>query len=246
MISKIFIGIEYVMSTLLTRDCFRESVFARDNHQCVFCKKPAKDAHHIIERRLWADGGYYLDNGASVCEDCHLACERTIISVEDVRIACGITKVIVPEHLYADHAIDKWGNIILNNGLRMRGELFYDESVQKVLREGNVLSLFTDYVKYPRTYHLPWSAGVNDDDRTLKDTFNFHGKRVIVTEKMDGENTTVYHDGYIHARSIDGRNHNSRNWIKNYLTVVLLLTYHLVGVLIVKISMQYTVSSILI
>lgn len=42
---------------LLTRDNFREAVFARDNNTCVFCSLPAKDAHHIIERRLWKDGG---------------------------------------------------------------------------------------------------------------------------------------------------------------------------------------------
>ena len=74
---------------LLTRDNFRDSVFERDNHKCVFCNEKAVDAHHILERRLWKDGGYYLDNGASVCEEHHLACERTDISVEDVRIACN-------------------------------------------------------------------------------------------------------------------------------------------------------------
>ena len=44
---------------LLTRDQFREGVFKRDNHKCVICRAPAVDAHHIIERRLWTDGGYY-------------------------------------------------------------------------------------------------------------------------------------------------------------------------------------------
>jgi hypothetical protein len=43
----------------------------------------------------------------------------------------------------------------------------------------------------------------------------FVGKRVIVTIKMDGENTTMYCDE-IHARSIDGRNHDSRNWVKQF------------------------------
>lgn len=32
---------------------------------------------------------------------------------------------------------------------------------------------------------------------------------------MDGENTTIYNDGYLHARSIDGNSHPSRNWIKS-------------------------------
>lgn len=198
---------------LLSRDAFREGVFARDGRRCVMCGDPAKDAHHIMERRLFADGGYYLSNGASVCEPCHLRCEATLISVDDVRAACGITKPIIPEHLYHDVVYDKWGNIILPNGERLRGELFYDSSVQKVLEP--VLHLFTDKVKYPRTHHVPWSEGITDDDRVLSDLSRFAGQRVIVTEKMDGENTTMYR-GYIHARSLDSRHHPSRDWVKNF------------------------------
>lgn len=202
------------MNKLLTRDEFREQTFARDNHKCVFCGNPAQDAHHIIERRLWPDSGYYLNNGASVCGQHHLACERTVISVEDVREACGINHSCIPPHLYDDQVYDKWGNIILANGQRTKGELFYDESVQKVLREGGVLSLFTDYVKYPRTSHLPWSGCISEDDRTIEDLSAFECLgRVIVTEKLDGENTSLY-TNYYHARSIDSRNHPSRNWAK--------------------------------
>lgn len=201
------------MFKLLTRDQFREQTFARDNHTCVFCSKPAVDAHHILERRLWSDGGYYLENGASVCEEHHLQCEMTQISVEDVRIACGITKVIVPDHMYPDHRYDKWGNHILENGQRTKGELFFDESVQKILAKGGVLDLFTDYIKYPRTFHCPWSSCVHSDDKVSLWMDNFEGKRVIVTEKMDGENTTMY-SNYIHARSVDSKNHVTRNRAK--------------------------------
>lgn len=200
---------------LLTRDEFRASVFSRDKHTCVFCDAPAADAHHIIERRLWPDGGYYIDNGASVCSAHHMQCEQTILSVDDVRSACGITRIIVPPHLYADQSYDKWGNPVLTNGQRLKGELFFDESVQKVLSQGNVLSLFSNYVKYPRTHHLPWSDAVNSDDRIIESLSAFVGKRVIVTEKMDGENTTLYRD-YTHARSVDGRSHPSRNWVKQF------------------------------
>jgi len=200
---------------LLTRDQFRDGVFLRDGHKCVFCGEPAKDAHHILERRLWPDGGYYLENGASVCEEHHLACERTILSVEDVRHACGITKIVVPPHLYDDHIYDKWGNPVLEDGRRGKGELFFDESVQKVLGEGGVLDKFTPRVKYPRTNHLPWSPGVNDDDRVISDLSFFQGKRVIATKKMDGENTTMYCD-HIHARSIDSRGGEDRAWVKQF------------------------------
>lgn len=206
-------------NTLLTREQFRKSVFERDNFKCVFCEKPAVDAHHIIERRLWPDGGYYLNNGASVCEKHHFDCEKTIISVEEVRLACGITKVVVPPHLYPDHKYDKWGNSILANNTRTKGELFYDESVQKILELGGVLSLFTDYVKYPRTHHLPWSPGIHDDDRIISDLSMFEGKEIIVTEKMDGENTTMYFD-HIHARSVDSKGGEDRAWVKQFWSTI--------------------------
>lgn len=208
------------MNKLLSRDDFREGVFQRDNYKCVFCDNPAVDAHHIIERRLFSDGGYYLNNGASVCADHHIQCEETTLSVEQVRDACGITKIVVPEHLYADQPYDKWGNPVLPNGQRLKGELFFDESVQKILAQGNALSLFTNQVKYPRTHHLQWSDGVNSDDRVIHSMDSFIGKRVIVTEKMDGENTSMYSD-YIHARSIDGRSHPSRDWVKQFWSQIM-------------------------
>jgi len=49
---------------LLDRDSFREFVFVRDGHKCVICGAPKKDAHHIIERRLFSNGGYFIENGA--------------------------------------------------------------------------------------------------------------------------------------------------------------------------------------
>ena len=58
--------------------------------------------------------------------------------------------------------------------------------------------------KYPRTYHLPFSEGVQSDDKMISSTSIFEGKEIIVTEKRDGENTSMYPDGYVHARSIDG------------------------------------------
>jgi hypothetical protein len=200
----------------LTRDQFRNAVFERDKHKCVFCDTKAVDAHHIIERRIFgACQGYHISNGASVCEEHHLECEMTNISVEDVREACGIFKKVVPSHLYEDCVYDKWGNIILPNGTRMIGELFFDESVQKILARGNKLDSFTQYVKYQRTYHCPWSQGMHDDDRMHPDMSSFDGEEVLVSTKLDGENTSMYHD-YIHARSIDGRSHPSRGWVKGF------------------------------
>jgi hypothetical protein len=68
-------------------------------------------------------------------------------------------------------------------------------------------------IKYPRTYHLPWSPGATDDDKILSDLSYFNGKRVIVTKKMDGENTTMTPE-CIHARSLDSRGGVDRDWVK--------------------------------
>lgn len=197
---------------LLSRDDFREGVFRRDGNRCVACGAPAKDAHHIIERRLFTDGGYYLDNGASLCEQHHIEAEQTTLHCDDIRRMAGIETVILPDHLYHDYEYDKWGNILLPSGQRIGGELFYDESVQKIMAQGGVLDLFQKYVKYPRTYHLPWS-NLLKDDRQMPDDTCFVGQRVICTLKMDGENTSMYND-YIHARSLESASHETRNWVK--------------------------------
>ncbi|MCP4498573.1 MAG: RNA ligase family protein [Deltaproteobacteria bacterium] len=68
-------------------------------------------------------------------------------------------------------------------------------------------------VKYPRTRHLPWSPRASSDDVHLTTTRIFQNAEVVVTEKMDGENTTLYSD-FSHARSLDGRHHDFRNWVK--------------------------------
>lgn len=189
---------------------FREAVFARDHGLCVVCGELAVDAHHLMERRLWEDGGYHLDNGVSLCARHHMEAEETIISPNVLRAFAGITRVLLPSHMYSDEAYDKWGNIYLADGRRVPGELFYDESVQKVIKGD-----FVTYFKYPRTFHLPWSPGATKDDRFMNpDAVPWDDREVVVTEKMDGENTTMYRD-HIHARAITNSYHPSRSRVKN-------------------------------
>ncbi|MFJ2472583.1 RNA ligase family protein [Streptomyces sp. NPDC087659] len=66
---------------------------------------------------------------------------------------------------------------------------------------------------YPRTPHLPWSPGATGDDVRTGDLAALRGREVVVTEKLDGENTTLYGDG-LHARSPDSAHHPSRAWVK--------------------------------
>lgn len=74
-----------------------------------------------------------------------------------------------------------------------------------------------DYCKYPKTYYLPWSKlEIYGNDRVLENDENFKNRPILVSEKRDGENTSLYSDGFVHARSIDSDNHPSRTWIKNF------------------------------
>ncbi|UWQ33965.1 RNA ligase family protein [Leisingera sp. M527] len=70
--------------------------------------------------------------------------------------------------------------------------------------------------KYGRTFHLPQSPGAASDDKIMLDTSALLAEpEVIITEKMDGENTTV-HSGGCHPRSPDARYHPSRDWMKAF------------------------------
>jgi len=159
---------------LLSRDKFREGVFARDKHKCVICGDPAKDAHHILERKLFEDEGYYIDNGASLCERCHIKAEQSVITCAEIRKAAGITTIILPPDFDTQFIFNKWGE--------SDSELFSR--------------------KYGRTYHYPFSPGTTSDDRINHVYWN-HIKRidtVIHTEKLDGENTCLSKLG-VFARS---------------------------------------------
>ena len=198
----------------LTREEFKEQVFNRDEHVCVVCGKPAVDAHHILERRLFgATQGYHIDNGASVCEEHHIMCETTEISTDQIRLLCGISQVVLPDHFNLDSKYDKWGNEELPNGQRLKGELFFDDGAQRMLKKGGKLELFSNNVKYSRTLHLPWSKGRSSDDRVQNDITLIQSQDVVVLEKLDGECTTFTSEK-CYARSVDSGYHPSRALVK--------------------------------
>jgi len=71
------------------------------------------------------------------------------------------------------------------------------------------------FMKYPKSYHLPWSEGFTSDDKRIKKIEHFIGKDIVVTEKLDGENLSMYRN-HIHARSLDSSDHESRHWVKMF------------------------------
>ena len=54
--------------------------------------------------------------------------------------------------------------------------------------------------KYNRTYHLSFSPGATSDDRIAKDSSNLIGEKIVITEKIDGSNTSMVNNG-VYARS---------------------------------------------
>lgn len=128
-----------ILERLLSREAFKTLVLARSGGLCVFCPRPAIEAHHILERKLFANGGYYASNGAAVCADHHWDCEATRLSVEAVRAAAGITTVLLPEGLLAGRLYDKWGTRIWPSGLRSWGPLEGDVGARRALAAGGLL-----------------------------------------------------------------------------------------------------------
>lgn len=175
---------------------FRQKVFERDDNTCVipWCEKDAVDAHHVIERELWENGGYITKNGASVCSHHHRLAEGDL-SQTDSAIAekqdpdippqafwhwANITSPPLPSETDTKH-INKWGRE-------------FDTPPHEDLR---------DRIKYQSSRHLMplywWDESdaderIKKDDTQLKTLDPFIGSPLVITEKMDGGNCLVVND----------------------------------------------------
>lgn len=74
-------------------------------------------------------------------------------------------------------------------------------------------------MKYPRTYHLPWSPGGTKDDKKLKSVDSFltspgEHKVLILTEKLDGSNTCLKQEGVFARSHNQVADHKSFDYIK--------------------------------
>jgi hypothetical protein len=123
----------------LDRTAFREGVLARSGGRCVVCGRPATAAHHLVERHLWPDGGYYLDNGVALCDADHLRAEDTTLSVESLRERAGIDRTLVPPGFDPDVRIDKWGNTFTPEGFRLLGPMADHDGMKRIMRRAGVI-----------------------------------------------------------------------------------------------------------
>lgn len=151
------------MKTLLTREQFRNLTLSRDHNKCVLCPE-TKDlaVHHIIDRAAFDDEGYYLDNGISLCQMCHIKAENGIYTCQELRDAAGITEIILPKNLNPSLEYDKWGNVVTEK-----------------------------LIKYPRTQHLAGSGVSGDDISETIPYEDLFQKHLVIEEKIDGSNTGI-------------------------------------------------------
>lgn len=166
------------------RQQFRQTVFDRDNHTCLVpgCDAPAEDAHHIIERALWSDGGYVPDNGASVCETHHRAAEDNLIPPQAFWRWAGVTEPPLPTDIDDIH-VNKWGDEL-------------DAPPWKEHRAN---------IKYPSTRHLPWSHERDTDDTAHTEVEWALNTPLVATVKMDGGNACFVKDTDEPVRARNGR-----------------------------------------
>lgn len=109
------------MTELLSRENFKKYGFARTNGKCCIpdCCKDAVDAHHIMDRSLWSDGGYYLSNCAPVCNEHHIDCEKGRYTPIELTHYCkidlqDIKKPDKLELIYDDEYLDYFENQLVN------------------------------------------------------------------------------------------------------------------------------------
>ena len=107
---------------LLTREDFKKQVFNKTHGKCCIgeCGDNAVDAHHIMDRKLWTDGGYYLSNGAALCSVHHYMAEKSMITPKQCYLFMGIEHPKKPdtidwltqeefEQCVENEIINKWG-----------------------------------------------------------------------------------------------------------------------------------------
>lgn len=141
---------EIAREPLLSRGDFKELTLGSLQGRCAFCSDRAVDAHHILDRKLFGDGGYYRSNGAPLCARHHWECEMTVLGLEVVRTAAGASQMILPGSMAASgfaRRYDKWGNEFLTGawaGYRLAGPLGWDTGMIKALSAAGLRAWLLD------------------------------------------------------------------------------------------------------
>lgn len=191
----------HMSNNLLSRKNFRRKCLERDNNKCVviFCENKADEVHHLTERSLWEEeegnGGYYMNNGASVCNKHHKMAENNYIPPQ---------------------AFWRWLNV---EPITPKG---YGWNINKWGKKFEKPSQNRRNIKYPSTGHLPLSPEWDGSREDFKDVDIFEDIPLIITIKMDGGNamlTTEKREGGLYpvvtARNAKHANHQSFDYLKS-------------------------------
>lgn len=180
---KLSTAIGVITMTNLHREEFHKKCFEREEDQCIvpWCTQKPDEAHHIIERDLWDDGGYILENGVSICNHHHQYAESNDIPPQAFWFWLGISDPPLPDAVDT-WQINKWGRN-------------FDTPAHEELRE---------WIKYPSSTHmlpLYWaeedtlaSNRFENEDKGIESLDDFVGVPLVITEKMDGGNMLLVND----------------------------------------------------
>lgn len=184
------------------RQKFRQTCVDRDNSQCIvpWCNETVTsdpdgkgDVHHIIERKLWENGGYVEQNGVSICSKHHKDAEKKYIPPQAFWYWANINEPVLPDGL--DRHVNKFGESLESPRWKDRRK----------------------YIKYHSTRHLPFSNIGDQDDTYLRTVDPFLDIPLVITEKMDGSNAMLIKDMEhpVRARNGSQANHKSFSMLKD-------------------------------
>jgi 5-methylcytosine-specific restriction endonuclease McrA len=97
------------MKVLLTREEARQKTLDRDHNKCIICNEINElTIHHIIDRSLFKDQGYYIDNLITLCPVCHIKSENGTYTCNELREKANIDNIVLPDGYDNSVEIDKW------------------------------------------------------------------------------------------------------------------------------------------
>lgn len=71
-------------------------------------------------------------------------------------------------------------------------------------------------MKYPRTFHLPFSPKRGNDDKVLKDVSTFLNRDMVLTTKLDGSNVVLESENCFARSHFKSPTHPSFDWLKAF------------------------------
>lgn len=174
----------------MNREEAEAACFNRDGGCVVpWCDKEAQDAHHIIERKLWDDGGYFLENLASVCHEHHKDAEENRIPPQAFWMWIGETPETVKVPHQVGNCVNKWGDVYRKPVLR--------------------------HIKYPTTRYLENSPSFDDERNEPVRYTDMFEEPLVLTIKMDGSNACLTRDR-VAARNGQDAPHRSFDMLKAF------------------------------